>query len=288
MLVPRIVLLAILVWQSSADSYRAELEAWRRSREAALAAENGWLTVVGLYWLNEGENTVGTKPGSAIQLPQGSAPESVGVFKRRGKKITFEAVPAENVTIDGQPATRAVMRPDSAGSPTVVRLGSLSMFVIERGGRFAIRLRDKNSEARRNFGGLRYFPPDERYRVRARFVPYDPPKKIPVPNILGGAEEEPSLGYVLFQLDGREHRLDALVSGDSLFFIFKDHTAGKETYPAGRFLYTPRPSQGEVVLDFNRAINPPCAFTPYATCPLPPKQNELAARIQAGELNYAH
>jgi hypothetical protein len=288
MVVSTIVLLAILAWQSSADSYRAELEAWRRSREAALTAENGWLTVVGLFWLSEGENPVGTKRGIAVQLPQGCAPESVGVFKRRGTTINFEAAPGANVTIDGQPATRAVMRPDSAGSPTVVRLGGLSMFVIERGGRFAIRLRDKDSEARRRFEGLKHFPPDERYRVRARFVPYDPPKIIPVPNILGAAEQEPSPGYVLFRLDGREHRLDALASGDSLFFIFKDHTAGKETYPAGRFLYTPQPTQGEVVLDFNRAINPPCAFTPYATCPLPPKQNELAARIEAGELNYAH
>jgi uncharacterized protein (DUF1684 family) len=160
--------------------------------------------------------------------------------------------------------------------------------VIERGNRYGIRLKDKNSELRKAFTGLKYFPPLEEYRVKARFVPYDPPKMIPVPNILGQVDEEPSPGYVVFMLNGRECRLDPVTEGDSLFFIFKDLTSGKETYPPGRFLNTEMPQNGEVVLDFNQAYNPPCAFTPYATCPLPPEQNKLPIAIEAGELRYGH
>lgn len=281
-----IILLALLFLQSNADPYRAELEAWQRKREASISAETGWLTVVGLFWLKEGENTVGTKPGSDIFLPPNSAPESAGVFRLRGGAVSFEAASGVNVLIDGKAASRASMRPDTAGRPTEVRIGNLTMTVIERGGRLAIRLRDRESEARRNFRGLKFFPANDRFRLVARFVPYDPPRKLPVPNVLGGIEEEPSPGYAVFTYDGREYRLDALESGDSLFFIFKDQTASRETYPAGRFLYTPKPLGGEVVLDFNRAINPPCAYTPYATCPFPPRQNELDFRIEAGEMNY--
>jgi hypothetical protein len=288
MLASRIIVLAFFLLQSGSDSFRTELEAWQRRREASIAAENGWLSVVGLFWLKEGENTVGTKPGSDIQLPPGSAPESVGVFRLSGGTVTFETSPGVSVLIDGKAARRGSMRPDTSGRPAELRVLDLMLTVIERGGLLAVRLRDRNSEARRNFHGLRFFPANERYRVAARFVPYNPPGKVAVPNVLGRVEEEPSPGYAVFKLDGHEHRLDALESGDSLFFIFKDGTAGRETYPAGRFLYTPKPLRGEVVLDFNRAINPPCAYTPYATCPLPPKQNQLDVRIEAGELNYGH
>src|SRR6516162_5455203 len=162
------------------------------------------------------------------------------------------------------------------------------MFVIQRANRFGIRLKDKNSATRKAFSGLKYFPVQEQYRVEARFLPYDPPKKIAVPNILGDTEEEPSPGYVEFTLSGQKCRLDPVSAGDELFFIFRDLTSGKETYPSGRFLYTDMPKNGEVVLDFNKAVNPPCAFTPFATCPLPPKQNHLPIRIEAGELRYGH
>ncbi|MDR3677832.1 MAG: DUF1684 domain-containing protein, partial [Acidobacteriota bacterium] len=177
---------------------------------------------------------------------------------------------------------------DSIGSPDVLRVRSLSMFVIHRGNRFGIRLKDKDSEARRKFTGTHWFPVAEEYRVTAKFVPYTPPRKIAVPNILGDVEQEDCPGYVEFTLKGRQYRLDPVSAGNELFFIFRDLTAGKETYPSGRFLNTAGAKNGEVVLDFNQAVNPPCAFTPYATCPLPPAQNHLPVRIEAGELRYGH
>jgi hypothetical protein len=269
-------------------SYQAEIEAWRRGHEEMLKAEDGWLSVVGRFWLKEGENTLGADTGNTIVLPKGSAPGKVGVIEFHNGNTTFRAAPGVEATVNGEPAAMAALKSDMPGPPDLLRVRELTMFVIQRGHRFGIRLRDKNSEARKAFRGLRYFPVKEEYRVKAKFVPYNPPKKIAVPNILGDVEEETSPGYVVFTLRGREYRLEPLDSGDMLFFIFKDQTAGKETYPAGRFLYTDWPKGGEVILDFNRAVNPPCAFTAFATCPLPPQQNHLPLRIEAGEMRYGH
>jgi uncharacterized protein (DUF1684 family) len=243
---------------------------------------------VGLFWLKHGDNTVGADPGSDVALPKGSAPPKVGVFDLHDGITSFQAASGSRVTLNGQPATSGALTHDSSGAPDVLQVNNLTMFVIERGGRYAIRLKDANSEMRKAFKGLKYYPPREEYRVIARFVPYDPPKTIPVPNILGQVEQTPSPGYVTFTLNGRECRLDPITEGDTLFFIFKDLTSGKETYPPGRFLNTEMPKNGEVVLDFNKAYNPPCAFTPYATCPLPPEENKLSIAIEAGELRYGH
>jgi len=280
--------LAFLLFQMAAPSYKAEIEHWRQQREAALKADGGWLTVAGLFWLKDGKNSVGTDKSNSIVLPADSAPPSLGEFDFHSGQTTFLAGSGVNATVNGQPATTAILKPDTAGAPDLLQVNDLTMFVIQRGQRFGIRLKDKNSPMRKAFTGLKYFSPDERYRVTAKFVPYNPLKMIPIPNILGETEEEASPGYVEFKLDGQTLRLDPVAEGDSLFFIFKDLTSGKETYPPGRFLNTPMPKDGEVVLDFNRAYNPPCAFTPYATCPLPPKQNQLAVRIEAGELRYGH
>jgi uncharacterized protein len=269
-------------------SYAAEIEQWHRNREARLVASDGWLSVVGLFWLKHGDNTVGTDPGSDVALPKGSAPAKVGVFDLHDGITSFEAAPGVSVTLNGQPATSGALKPDSSGAPDILQVNDLTMFVIERGGRYAIRLKDTNSEMRRTFKGLKYYPAKEEYHVVARFVPYDPPKTIPIPNILGQVEQTPSPGYVTFTLNGRECRLDPITEGDTLFFIFKDLTSGKETYPPGRFLNTAMPKNGEVILDFNKAYNPPCAFTPYATCPLPPEENKLPIAIEAGELRYGH
>jgi uncharacterized protein (DUF1684 family) len=270
------------------DAYRAEIEQWRARREASLKSDEGWLTVAGLFWLKHGINTVGTDAGNDIVLPAGSASGKVGTFDMHDGIISFQAAAGVNPTVDGNPSNAAALKPDSSGAPDVLALNALTMFVIERGGRYAIRLKDKNSEMRKTFTGLKFFPVKEEYRVRAKFVPYDPPKIIPVPNILGETEQTPSPGYVEFTLNGRQLRLDPVTEGDTLFFIFKDLTSGKETYPPGRFLNTEMPTNGEVILDFNKAYNPPCAFTPYATCPLPPEQNKLSIAIEAGELRYGH
>lgn len=287
---PRMMIFGLLFLfiQVNTPSYKSEIEQWRQKREASLKADGGWLTVAGLFWLKEGENTVGTDKSKTIVLPEGSAPASVGVIEFRSGQTNFRADSGVKVKVNGTLATSATLKPDTASAPDVLQVNDLTMFVIKRGQRFGIRLKDKNSEMRKKFTGLKFFPPDERYKVTAKFVPYHPPKMVPVPNILGETEEEASPGYVEFTLNGHQCRLDPITEDDTLFFIFKDLTSGKETYPPGRFLNTPMPANGEVTLDFNKAYNPPCAFTPYATCPLPPKQNILAIRVEAGELRYGH
>lgn len=281
-------ILSIFLLQISPPTYQAEIEQWRRGREEMLKAEDGWLSVAGLFWLKEGTNTLGADAGNTIQLPKGSAPGQAGVIEFHNGNTTFRAAAGVEVTVNGKPAVVAALNPDTAGASDVLRVRDLTMFVIQRGSRFGIRLKDKNSEARKTFRGLKFFPVREEYRVKAKFVPYNPPRKIAVPNILGDVEEEASPGYAVFTLNGHQYQLEPLEEGDTLFFIFKDQTAGKETYPAGRFLYTDKPQGGEVILDFNRAVNPPCAFTAFATCPLPPQQNQLPLRIEAGEMRYGH
>jgi uncharacterized protein len=284
-----LVTFPLLLLQASFTSYQQEIEQWRHRYEAALRADDGWLTLAGLFWLKEGENTIGTDRKNSFVLPKGSAPILAGSFEFHDSTTSFQPAVGANFTLNGQPlGSRVTLKPDSSGSPDVLRLNDLTMFVIQRGNRFGIRLKDKNSATRKAFAGLRYFPVQAPYRVKARFIAYDSPKNIAVPNILGDTEEEPSPGYLEFTLDGQKCRLDPVSEGDQLFLIFRDLTSGKETYPSGRFLHTGLPKNGEVVLDFNKAVNPPCAFTPFATCPLPPKRNHLPVRIEAGELRYGH
>jgi uncharacterized protein len=278
----------VLLAHPAQPDYKTQIEQWRERRVAALTSDSGWLTVAGLFWLKEGKNTVGAGPGNDIVLPKGSAPDVVGSFDFQNGVTTFETSPAQGVTVNGKAVASAALKPDTSGNPDIIQVRALTMFVIERGTRFGIRLKDRNSEMRKKFTGIKYFPIDPSYRVNAKFVPYNPPKMIPVPNILGDTSEEPSPGYVEFKLHGHDCRLDPVTEDGELFFIFKDLTSGKETYPPGRFLYTEMPKDGDVILDFNKAYNPPCAFTPYATCPLPPAENHLPIPIKAGELRYGH
>jgi uncharacterized protein (DUF1684 family) len=257
----------------AATTYQADIAAWRRAREAALRADGGWLTVAGLFWLHEGANRFGSDPSGEIALPDG--PPRAGTFELHHGKVTAETGGAARE-----------MRPDSADA---VKVGRLSLFVIKRGDRYGIRLKDPESQYRRNFHGLDYFPVNEKYRIAAKFV--SEPRKIPILNVLGQTEQQDCPGYAIFRLDGRELKLYPVLeepNAKSLFFIFRDQTSGKETYGAGRFLDTDLPRDGRVVLDFNKAYNPPCSFTPYATCPLPPPENRLPVRIEAGEKKYGH
>jgi uncharacterized protein (DUF1684 family) len=268
-------------------SYRASIDQWRAQQETELKADDGWLTVSGLFWLKEGINRAGTKTNADIVLPRG--PAELGAFELSGGKTTFRAAPGVAVKLNGQTAGGATpLKSDAEGKPDHIQLDTLTMFVIHRGDRYGIRLKDTESESRKEFTGLHWFPVKESYRVVAKFVAYQPSKMLTIPNILGKTEQDPSPGYVVFTLDGVSLRLDPVLEDDQLFFIFHDLTSGKGTYPAGRFLYTDLPKNGEVVMDFNKAQNPPCAFTAFATCPLPPKQNRLRVRIEAGELNYGH
>lgn len=269
-----------------AEIYAAQIEEWRRERERKLTADQGWLTVAGLFWLKEGPNTVGSDPGVDLVLPSGTAPRRVGMFGLHDGKTRFQASPGVTVLHEGKEVTVTDLLPDTQGPPDRIAIRGLTLHVIQRGARYAIRLTDNNSPYRRDFKGLRWFPPDPAWRVAARFVPYDPHKKIRMPNILGDTDEELSPGYAEFELQGERLRLEPVTSGGRLFFVLKDQTSGNETYPAGRFLYADPPQDGQVILDFNKAENPPCAFTPFATCPLPPRQNHLPVAIRAGELNY--
>jgi uncharacterized protein (DUF1684 family) len=280
-------LLLLLVNAAPQAPYQTAIEQWRQQREADLKADSGWLTVAGLFWLKEGKNTAGTDASCDIVLPRG--PANAGVFEFHNGKTSFLPAPGAAVTVNGKPAGPfAALRPDTEGHPDQVKLESLTMYVIHRGQRYGIRMKDTESEFRKEFTGLHWFPVNESYRVTAKFVRNDRGKTIAVPNILGETEQDASPGYVVFTLNGQSLRLDPIVEGKELFFIFHDETSGKETYPPGRFLYTDLPKDGKVELDFNKAYNPPCAFTPFATCPLPPKQNRLPVRIEAGELNYGH
>ena len=270
--------------------YREEILEWRESREARLKADGGWLTVAGLFWLHPESNRFGTDSSNDIVLPAGTTAPFAGSFDLEDGRTTFRMDPGGvPATVDGETVTEKELRPDTSGSPDIVSIGDrLTLHIIERDGRYGVRLKDMQSETRKRFTGLEWFPVKEPLRVTARFVPHDPPRQISVPNILGTISDRRSPGYVIFEVGGQELRLDPVASEEAtqLFFIFGDQTNGKETYAAGRFLYSGMPEDGRVVLDFNKTYNPPCAFTPYATCPLPPRQNRLEARIEAGELNY--
>jgi hypothetical protein len=270
------------------DAYLQEIEAWRRERDEGLRDRDGWLTLVGLHWLKEGENRFGSGADNEIVFPAGRAPARAGTLRLAGDNVTLEAAPGAGITRDGKPVTTLALTSAEGGKPIIVELGSLRFFVIKRGDRLGLRVRDRESPALAAFRGVESFPADAAWRVEARFEPYDPPKPVPVPNILGMVEEEPSPGAVVFDKDGRTYRLDALPASDKgdLFLIFADRTSGEATYGGGRFLEAPPPAGGKVVVDFNKAYNPPCVFTEYATCPLPPRQNRLDLAVTAGEKMY--
>jgi len=231
---------------------------WRANYEASLKAPDGWLSVAGLFWLHEGANTV--------ELPR--------------QKITL-TLAAGKVTYE-----KRELKSDATEHPDVLKFGDVSLTIIERGSKPGVRLRDPNAETRREFTGCKWFPASDAWRVHARWVAYPKPKTIAITNILGMTDQEPSTGYAEFTLQGKKMTLEPVLEGDELFFMFKDATSAKTTYGAGRFLYAALPKGDAVELDFNKATNPPCAFTAFATCPLPPKQNILPAAIEAGEKSY--
>ncbi|MCC7229667.1 MAG: DUF1684 domain-containing protein [Fimbriimonadaceae bacterium] len=255
---------------------------WRREMEAALKADEGWLSVAGLYWLTRGVTTLGTSDKADIQLPKGSAPARVGRFDFHDGRVTLIVEVPARVDLKGRagtPIQNHVMVPDEDR----VSIGSVTLMVIKRGDRTGVRLFNRNSNGLKEFKGMRWFPVDPTLRITAEFVPYNPPKTMMITNVLGDTRVADCPGYVQFTLNGKTCRLEAEPAGKGLFFNFKDKTTGNTTYPAGRFLDADGPKAGKVILDFNRAVNPPCAFTAFATCPMPPKGNTLPVAIDAGE-----
>lgn len=266
-----------------------EIEAWRSGRHASLQRPDGWLSLVGLVWLEPGENGVGSAEQNRVRLPD-SSPPRVGALRLDEGVVVFEAEPGADATIDGEPATTAELRTDADGETTEVHVGPVHFYIIVRQDRFGVRIKDSQAAPLLAFEGMESFPVDLQWRLSARFLPYDPPRAIQVPDILGNIGEQESPGALELTIDGETHALDTLPGGDdgSFFLVFGDTTNGHETYGGGRFLYTDPPAEdGTVVVDFNRAYNPPCVFSPYATCPLPPTQNKLDLAIRAGEKSYS-
>jgi uncharacterized protein len=228
---------------------------------------------------------VGASPTSAVRLPRG--PANAAIITRRAGNIHLAVNPGATVTVNGKPVTSADLRSDQDhGTPDVIAIGNLKMLVIHRGNKDAVRLKDPEAPTRREFTGLKWFPIQPEWKIDAKFVLYPEPKKLVFDTMIGEKEEDISPGYAEFTKNGQLIRLEATAEDGALFFVFRDKTAGKSTYPAARFLTVPMPKDGRVVLDFNRAYNPPCAFTAFATCPLPTPQNRLSLEIPAGEMIY--
>jgi uncharacterized protein (DUF1684 family) len=275
--------------QVDSVAYQQDIDAWRAQRLGRLTGEDGWTTLVGLYWLKDGANRFGSAPSNELALDGDKLPPLAGTFTLAKGTVSFSAAPDVGILHAGKPVTTLTLVSDAAGAPTVLNRGSVSFYAIERAGRLGVRVKDSAADARVHFKGLQYFPVDARWRLEAHFEPYAPMKKIPIINILGMEEDMDSPGALSFTLDGKSYKLDAVLEqGETDYFImFGDATSGKQTYGAGRFLYTSPPKDGVTLLDFNKSYNPPCAFSPYATCPLPPPQNKLPIAVTAGELSYA-
>jgi uncharacterized protein (DUF1684 family) len=265
-----------VVLSASQATYQQEIVQWRADREAKLKADDGWLTVVGLHWLHEGANTVGSDPKTDAPLPA-SLPARVGTISLSKGKVHFK--PATGIALK-EMDLKTEVKPDY----DKLALGHVKFFVIERESRFALRVKDNDSDARKNFSGLRWYAVDPSWRIQAKFIAS--PHQVTFDTEVGVKEKDDSPGYVTFTRGGREYKLEPVKEDDDLWFVFRDQTSGKTTYGASRFLYTSFPKNGIVELDFNKAENPPCAFTDFATCPLPTPQNRLQLLVTAGEQTY--
>ncbi|WP_425602209.1 DUF1684 domain-containing protein [Luteimonas aquatica] len=269
--------------------FRAEENAWRQQRRENLLRPDGWTSLIGLHWIQLKAHFLGSSPGSGIRLAKG--PEKMGLLQQQDGKLFFTPERGAELTLDDQPLKgRVQLFDDKSESPSVIGFdqGKGKLTVIERGGRHALRVKHADADTRTGFAGLDYWPADPSWKIEGRFVANAPGKTLPIPDIIGDTNDIPNPGAVEFQRGGKTYRIEALDEGDgSLFLIFADRTNGHGSYGAGRFLDAGKPdAAGKVVLDFNRAYNPPCAFTPFATCPLPPPENRLDLAVLAGEKQY--
>ncbi len=267
------------------SDYVLGIAEWRAEREAELKGPGGWLNLAGLYWLDEGNNSMGSAPGNDIVLAELPAPPRLGEFLVEGEDVVFRAESGAAVFSNGEPVTELGLVHDEAGEPTILTHGTLSWHAIGRMDRMGVRLRDLSHPAVAAFPGIKSYPTDFSWRVEARFVAYAQPQERVLNTVVEGLGWQPTApGTLEFELGGEPLSLEAYAAGPGYLLIFADLTTGKTTYPAGRYLYAFGPGSAEtVVLDFNKAINPPCAFTDFATCPLPTQRNRLKVAIEAGE-----
>ena len=266
--------------------YIAEVEQWHKKRIERLKTETGWLNLVGLYWLKEGDNTFGSSKENDIVFPQ-NAPAFIGILTLKDSTVKMVVNDGINILHKGQPVIELDLQPDVSGDPTILDIGSLRWYIIERSKGFGIRLRDLESSLVKEFTYIDRFPVQDDWNVSAVFEAYHPPKVISIPTALGDVVEEESPGAAVFKVNGETYKIDLIDTGKRYWLIFADGTSGEETYGAGRYLYTDKQdSTGNMKIDFNLAYNPPCVFTKFATCSFPPKQNFLELRITAGEKNW--
>lgn len=274
---------------ATAADFFQQNQQWQHKRLASLTAPNGWLSLVGLEWLKDGANRIGSAADNDIVLKAGPAHLGVVTLSKDGA-LHLVLDKNSGATVDGKAVTEATLLDDAhagEGTPTTVAFGSANFFVIDRDGRKALRVKDSNAQTRTHFLGLDYYPADPSWRIVADWVPFDPPHELEIGSVLGTINKEKVPGKAVFHRDGHTYELMPIQEEpDSLFFVIADRTSGHETYGAARFLYAELPKDGKVVLDFNRAYNPPCAFTPYATCPLAPPENRLDLAVTAGEKKY--
>ncbi len=271
-------------------AYQLEIESWHQKRVDELKGPAGYLNLAGLFWLKDGINTFGSGEKNDIIFPEGKIAERAGFFLLKNNTVTLDAAPGTDISTNGQ-AIKALVayHPDSAKAPKM-EYESLQWFIIKRDDKFGVRLRDFKTPELENFRGIERYPVEAAWRLEAKFVPSDSTKRIDITNVLGQTTSQSSPGTLIFTIHEKEYHLDALdEGGDDYFMIFGDATNTKETYGAGRYLYVNKPdASGKTIIDFNKAYNPPCAFTAFATCPLPPRQNILEVEVAAGEKNYGH
>ncbi|MDP9004545.1 MAG: DUF1684 domain-containing protein [Verrucomicrobiota bacterium] len=284
-----VVLIAVISARAQTDYVKA-IAQWRIDHETNLKKETGWLTVAGLFWLKEGVNTVGMGSTFDVRLTDSYKGTKFGEIDFKSGTAVLKVGSNAEAQSDGKSITTNIqLVSDEKGKPTEIRTGSQTFYLIKREERFGIRLKDSQSKARLEFKGEHWFPADESYKVAARLEAFPEPKEVMIPHVLGGSFKMNSPGLLKFMLKGKEYSLQPVTEDDGTFFIiFGDKSNETETYKSGRFLYAGKPVGAEVVLDFNKAENPPCAFTPFATCPLPPPQNKLDVEIKAGEKRYDH
>jgi uncharacterized protein (DUF1684 family) len=280
-----LILMSAFAATPTAAEHRAEIEQWRRERVERLTAPTGWLSLVGLHWLRPGASTIGN--GEGVDIDLGRGPAQLGMLSWEADRFHFKTSEA-GIRIGGMEALGAELKPDSSGSPTLVEFGGVQFYVLQRGERFGLRVKDADAPTRTGFSGIDYFDIDPQWRFEARWEAHDPVREIPIATVHGVEEMRVNPGRAVFEHDGERWSLEALTEDgtEDMFFIVFDGTSGKETYGSGRFMYAKPAQDGRIVIDFNKLYNPPCAFTEYSTCPLPPPENRIRLPITAGERKY--
>lgn len=277
-----------LISASVDDDYHREIQSWRKQRLERLQAPDGWLSLVGLDWLKPGINKIGSASDNDIVI--GKAPAHLGSVEWKGDQVTITLAKDSAATIDGKRLASAELLDDAHENPTTIAFESVRFYLIDRaGGKKGLRIKDSEAKTRTGFVGIDAYPVDPSWRIEAQWVAFDPPHTLEIPNVIGTIDKMPVPGKAVFERDGKTFELLPVLEtddADELFFIIADKTSGKETYGAARFVYSAMPKDGKVVIDFNKAYNPPCAFTSFATCPLAPPQNRLAVAVTAGEKKY--